>query len=140
MERVTKKLTQLTQALTTLDTALHDFNAATSALQHAYIRDSVIKRFEYCSDLLWKTIKEYLLTIHGIEVNSPKSAYRAAHEVNFLSPEETEIFLDMVDDRNETSHTYNEEFAEELSQKITRHTALIHIVTDRLTHKLSRKE
>lgn len=42
------------------------------------IRDGVIQRFEFCVELAWKTLREYLLDQGYTEINSPKSVMKQA--------------------------------------------------------------
>ncbi len=74
-----------------------------------FIRDSVIQRFEFTFELLWKTIKrtgEYEL----LECVSPKSCFKLAFKMGLIRNES--VFLDMLECRNLTSHTYDEGNAE----------------------------
>jgi len=82
------------------------------------VRDSAIQRFEYCFEISWKLLKEYLKTHEGIICNSPKSCFREAFKLNLLSEAETVKAFDMTDDRNKTSHTYHERLAEAIYLKI----------------------
>ena len=82
------------------------------------VRDASIKRFEYSFDIFWKFIKDYLRVQEGIECASPKSCYREAFKVGILSEEETAKVLEMADDRNLSTHTYNEEAIEEIYQRV----------------------
>ena len=86
--------------------------------EYLAFQDSVIKRFEYSLDVLWKYVKEYLLDKFGVTVKSPKETFREAFKQNLLSKQNTELALDMVDDRNETSHRYDCARAREISDKI----------------------
>jgi len=79
--------------------------------KNEYVQDSVIQRFEFTFELLWKTLKEYLL-VQWIEVFTPRQALLQAYKIGLLS--DIEVFLNMKDCRNLTSHTYNEELAEEV--------------------------
>jgi nucleotidyltransferase substrate binding protein (TIGR01987 family) len=84
------------------------------------LRDSMIQRFEYSIDLLWKYIKSYLyekLTITP-DVVSPNTIIREAGKARLISEEETKILLDMIKKRNLTSHIYQEEIAELLSGEL----------------------
>lgn len=76
------------------------------------VRDASIKRFEYSFDIFWKFIKDYLRVREGIECASPKSCFREAFKVGILSEEETVKTLEMTDDRNLSTHTYDEEAVE----------------------------
>src|SRR3989304_6784386 len=82
------------------------------------IRDASIQRFEYSFEIFWKLLKEYLREKEGIICESPKSCFREAFKVELLTEEETIKALEMTDDRNLTAHTYHEEVAMEIYQKI----------------------
>ena len=84
----------------------------------AIVRDASIKRFEYSFDIFWKLIKDYLRVQEGIECASPKSCFREAFKVGILSEEETVKVLEMTDDRNLSTHTYDEEAIEEIYQQV----------------------
>lgn len=109
----------------TLDSKLKEFKKALNSLDQALrekrndlIRDSVIKRFEYTFELCWKTAKIFLSEQHGAEVFSPKECFRELRKNKLISDEETEILLEMTDDRNEIIHTYNEKFSDRLYEEI----------------------
>ena len=70
------------------------------------IRDGVIQRFEFCVELAWKTLREYLLDQGYTEINSPKSVMKQAFADGILDHEEG--WLHLLDARNETSHIYDE--------------------------------
>ena len=101
--------------------ALHAFETLNDILMMDYsviIRDATIQRFEYTFEACWKFVKEYLKEKEGIICNSPKSCFRELFSLGFLSEEETVNCLDMTDKRNETSHTYKEELARIIFDKI----------------------
>lgn len=78
-------------------------------------RDGVIQRFEYAFELLWKTLKLYL-NYEGIECFSPRSCIKEAFRRGLI--EDVELLLEMLEDRNRTSHIYEEKIAEEIFEKI----------------------
>lgn len=82
------------------------------------IRDSVIKRFEYCFELAWKTGKVLLRERFGTDVASPKDCFRELRRNGLLKDEEVELLLQMTDDRNQVIHTYGKKFADVLFVKI----------------------
>jgi len=102
-----------------LDKRLKDYKKALSRLKGSYLkaltsvgtedyeffRDSTIQRFEFSVELMWKVIKVFLENREGITCRSPKSCIREFFSAGFLSEEETLKLLQMVDDRNKTSHT-----------------------------------
>jgi nucleotidyltransferase substrate binding protein (TIGR01987 family) len=97
-------------------------------------RDSVIKRFEICFDLLWKALKEYISKKYSIELASPKKVFQECFRQHLVNEEEARQLLAMVDDRNTTTHIYDEETAEEISHRINGYYALIKSITDRLNY------
>jgi len=88
-------------------------------------RDAMIQRFEYSFEASWKAIKRYIEVVEGLTVSSPKSVIRASFEVNLLSDIDTRLALAMVDDRNLTSHTYNEQLANKIASRIPEHCKIL---------------
>lgn len=78
-------------------------------------RDGVIKRFEFTFELLWKTLKIYLEN-QGIIVRSPRESLKEAFKLNLI--EDEKVFLDMLKDRNETTHIYDKETADKIFNRI----------------------
>ena len=96
------------------------------------VRDASIKRFEYSFDIFWKLIKDYLRVQEGIECASPKSCFREAFKVGILSEEETAKVLEMADDRNLSTHTYDEEAIEEIYQQVRDYWKLMDDICERI--------
>jgi nucleotidyltransferase substrate binding protein (TIGR01987 family) len=80
------------------------------------IRDALIQRFEFTFELSWLSMKECLLD-EGIRVDrtSPKSIFKQAFAAGFINDER---YGDMIIDRNKSTHTYYEELAIEISERI----------------------
>ncbi len=95
-------------------------------------KQGLIQAFEFTHELAWKTLKDFLNDKGNKEIYGSKDAVKEAFKYNLL--ENGEIWMDMIKSRNKTSHTYNEETADEI---------IIAIVTDyyvefeRLSEKLS---
>lgn len=96
------------------------------------VRDASIKRFEYSFDIFWKLMKDYLRVKEGIECASPKSCFREAFKVGILSEEETVKVLEMTDDRNLSTHTYDEEAIEEIYQQVKNYWKLMDDICKRI--------
>ncbi len=111
MEKINYKFSQLQQASRRLDEALAlDFPTPDTKA------DSVIQRFEFTAELFWKFLKA-VLDFKGVEVNAaPIDVVRAAKAVGFIAADET--WIDLIRDRNLTSHTYDEAQAQEIYQRI----------------------
>lgn len=81
------------------------------------LRDGVIQRFEFTTELAWKTIREYLISEEVSDINSPKSVMREAYNNNIISDDEG--WLQILRDRNSTSHIYDEEDANMIFNRIS---------------------
>jgi len=81
-------------------------------------RDSLIQRFEYSVDTVWKYLKEYLWRKRGVEQTHPKPVFRECFKVGLINEQETEKLIDMIDDRNITSHAYKESIANKVGINI----------------------
>jgi nucleotidyltransferase substrate binding protein (TIGR01987 family) len=71
-----------------------------------------IQTYEFTLELAWKTLKDYLEEQGFIEIESPKKVLRTAFKEGFIK--DCELWLKAVDDRNLTSHIYNEEIAKQV--------------------------
>lgn len=105
MDRLTQRLEAARQALSTLN------ELAPLVTPTRIERDAAIQRFEYSVEAVWKAAQLYLKQAEGLEANSPKAVIRASAGVGLLSEPQARLALAMADDRNLTSHTYNEKLA-----------------------------
>jgi len=92
---------------------------------YAIYRDSAIQRFEITAEAFWKCIKIFLKIKEGVICNSPKGCIRELFLNGYVDENRLEVLLNMVDDRNLTSHTYNEEIAEEIFQRLGNYVKLL---------------
>jgi nucleotidyltransferase substrate binding protein (TIGR01987 family) len=78
------------------------------------IRDATIQRFEFTFEVVWKTMKLYLER-QGYECGGPRSTLKKAFAENLIpTPEEADRWLRMLEDRNLTSHAYDEALARQI--------------------------
>lgn len=137
MERVIERRQDLKKALKNLHDSIQLFNESKNKDHAFYIqimvnRDAVIKRFELCYDLLWKCLKDFLEQKFGVLVNSPKKVFQEARIQNLLTSEELAEALALVDDRNLTTHTYDDEFAEKVAERVIAHFELMRKITEKI--------
>lgn len=76
----------------------------------------LIQAFEYTHELSWKTLKDYFYEKGNNNVFGSKDATRLAFNYGIII--NGEIWMDMIKSRNQTSHTYNEEVAEQIANSI----------------------
>ncbi len=112
MDKFQEKYAHLTAAVTRLREALTDYK--TTPLDS--VRDGTIQRFEFCTELAWKTMREYLLDQGYTEINSPKAVIRQAYAFGIIEDEQAWVAL--LTDRNMTSHVYDEQTAREIFTRI----------------------
>jgi nucleotidyltransferase substrate binding protein (TIGR01987 family) len=125
MEKLTLMIKDAEKALKTLDEIF-------SIKYSTVTRDAAIKRFEYTFEIIWKLVRCYLEEIEGVVVNSPKSCFKQAFKTSLLDEEESILSLEMTDDRNLTSHTYLEDVAEQVYQKIPGYYKLMNNILERI--------
>lgn len=72
----------------------------------------LIQGFEYTHEVAWKTMKNFLESQGGLNLYGSRDTTRAAFRNGLI--ENGEVWMDMVEKRNLTSHTYDEETAAEV--------------------------
>ena len=90
-------------------------------IEKSYLTDfeeqGLIKSFEYTHELAWKTLKDFFEYQGDQEIHGSRDATRKAFKEGLMD-EDGEIWMDMIQSRNMTSHTYNEKLAGEISTAI----------------------
>lgn len=69
-------------------------------------KEGIIQRFEFTLELAWKTLKDKMES-DGIVLDkiSPKMALKEAYKAKYI--DKIEVWLNMINDRNLLSHTYD---------------------------------
>ena len=122
------------------ETRLRHFGRALSRLDDALampedpiVRDACIQRFEFTFETAWKAIQADA-TAEGFECTSPRDCFRAAFKMGILDLHETS-WLKMVEDRNRTSHTYDEETAEDIYRSLSGYARLFGALLSKLRER-----
>lgn len=79
-------------------------------------KGGLIQFYEVCFELSWKTMKDYLES-EGYIVKSPKQTIKQAFQIDLIH--NGEIWLDALEDRNLTAHTYDETTTNMIVKNIT---------------------
>lgn len=79
------------------------------------VLDLIVKRFEFTYEMSWKALKRYLDFL-GIEAKSPRGVFKEAYAQGIL--EEERVWLDMLEQRNISSHIYDEFEIKEILTKV----------------------
>lgn len=142
----TKKREQIGKMLSTLQSAITLYKQKCAALDAnipetvtdvlAY-RDSLIQRLEYCTDGFWKILKLYMEGVGiTLEELSPKAIARTAALHRVITEVESAQLIDLIKARNQTSHMYREEIADEIAKQAPGFLLLMQTILDRLNKKI----
>ncbi len=80
------------------------------------MRDGLIRRFEFTCELAWKALKVKLMDLGYSEINGPKPILKEAFANGLIENQDKWIII--INDRNLTSHIYDEQTAIEISERI----------------------
>ena len=84
------------------------------------IRDSLIQRFEFTYELTHKTLREFMKYLGVTLENSfPRTIFKKAYVNNLISDDK--VWINLLEDRNSTSHIYNENLADEVADRIVKY-------------------
>jgi nucleotidyltransferase substrate binding protein (TIGR01987 family) len=144
MERVNEKIADYLDALQTLQESVDLFYEYKDLFEKnptkkneslfTSMRDSMIQRFEYCTDLFWKVLKLYLEETEKIDVpiNSPRAIVREAVTARILNEVECSEYMSMVESRNRTSHIYHEAIADKIAHEVPSYYEFMHKMIQRI--------
>jgi nucleotidyltransferase substrate binding protein (TIGR01987 family) len=112
MKRWSERIKDLGNAVERLNEAIEDSNN----YKLETLKDSVIHRFEFSLELSWKALKNYLNSQGILEATTPKQTIKEAFGIGILK--NGQVWLDMLNDRNRTSNTYNQLDSNEIYENI----------------------
>ncbi|MCK4818835.1 nucleotidyltransferase substrate binding protein [bacterium] len=92
-------------------------------------RDSAIKRFEFTVELAWKCVQKFLRE-QEIVCRSPKECFKEAFKFGLVKDDSR--WLEMMEDRNLTVHTYNEATAEEVYDRLSNYLEILELLKEKL--------
>ncbi len=95
-------------------------------------RQGVIQAFEYTYELGWNVLRDYLRWQGNAELSGSRDTLREAFSAKLI--DDGEIWMNMLQDRNRTSHTYNEATATEILHNIQVH---YHVLFQKLQRKMT---
>lgn len=131
-EKVDQSLLNVEKALSKLQIALN--RKIADELNDEILIDGTIQRFEFCIELFWKLLKR-VLSEEGITTGTPREAIQQAYQAHWIENEQ--IWVQMLRDRNQTSHTYDEALADEIYARIPSYYLAMLQVLEKLKEKRS---
>ena len=109
------------QRLTNYCRALSQLEAAVALAKQrplsALEQQGMIQTFEYTHELSWNVLRDYLKDQGTPQLYGSKDTVRAAFSVGLI--QEGETWMEMIRDRNHSSHTYNLEVATAIVSRVT---------------------
>lgn len=104
------------QRLSNFIRALSQLNKAVDLANERDLSDleqqGLIQSFEFTHELAWNVMRDYFFYQGNTEIRGSRDATREAFKVDLIN--NGEIWMDMIVSRNKTSHTYDEETANEI--------------------------
>lgn len=80
--------------------------------------EASIQCLEFVVELYWKLLK-HMLHFKGVIAATPRDVFKEAFAAGWIDDED--IWVRMLKDRNLSSHTYNEDLAQEILGRIPRY-------------------
>ena len=115
--------------------ALHKLEEAVNFIEHNFInrehpedrentgnilndlvKQGLIQSFEYTHEMAWNVMKDYAAYQGNVEIRGSRDASREAFTMGLIN--NGEVWMEMIRSRNKTSHTYNEEIADEIFNNV----------------------
>lgn len=76
----------------------------------------LIQAFEFTHELAWNVMKDFFFEQGNNTIMGSKDATREAFQFGLI--QDGENWMDMIRSRNLSTHTYNEQIAKEIAEKI----------------------
>ncbi|MFE8073394.1 nucleotidyltransferase substrate binding protein [Marinobacteraceae bacterium S3BR75-40.1] len=129
--RWVQRLSNFRKAYNQLDDAIHlRRERRLSRLEE----QGVIQAFEYTYELAWNVLRDFLQWQGIANLTGSRDSIREAFNAGLI--ESGEVWMQMLQDRNRTSHTYNEETATQILNSID---GQYHELFQQLEQRMSRE-
>ncbi len=108
-----QRLNSYTSALKQLNDAVDEYNKREL---NSLEKQGLIKAFEFTFELSWNLIKDYFNYQGMVNIRGSRDSFREAFKYNLV--EDGVSWMEMIELRNLSSHTYDEDTAEEIIELI----------------------
>ena len=79
-------------------------------------QQGLIQAFEFTHELAWNTLKDFLESRGTSNLYGSKDATRGAFAAGLI--DDGDVWMQMIDSRNQTTHAYDEKTADEIAAAI----------------------
>lgn len=98
-------------------------------------KQGLIQAFEFTHELAWNTLRDFFIWQGAQNITGSRDATREAFQRGLVT--DGEGWMEMIQSRNRTSHSYNEEVANDIAQRILqRYHTLFLALRDQLRHRI----
>lgn len=108
------------QRLNNFEPAFNQLKAAVELSEVRALTDlekqGTIQAFEFTHELAWNVLKDYFDYQGGNQITGSRDATREAFNKGLIT--DGDQWMEMIKSRNQTSHTYNKNIADEIVNKI----------------------
>jgi len=124
-EKLVSSFNKLSNALDSLESAINS-----KPIPNRIHIDATIQRFEFSIELFWLLLREIIRDKGVDNVSFPKDVLISAFSHKLI--EDEKLWLSMLDDRNKTSHTYDEKLADAIFSRIKSYFPVIKLTFQNL--------
>ena len=110
-----QRLENYSRALRKLEEAVEIVNQNFDSPNIDLLKEGLIQRFEFTHELAWKVMKDYLEYQGYSDIKGSRDAFRKSLAIGII---ESPLWIDSIQTRNITSHTYDEEISNTVIEKI----------------------
>ncbi len=114
MERLKQRLDNYNKALQNILETKDEYIKS----PNKFMMMALIQSFEICFELSWKIQKDYL-KYQGLDVAGPRDAIKQSFSGNIIC--NGDLWLEMLESRNMSTHLYDEARMKDISDKISAH-------------------
>lgn len=108
------------QRLNNLNSALQQLDDAVALAKRRELsrleQQGLIQAFEFTHELAWNVMKDYAHFQGNVTIAGSRDATREAFKMGLVK--DGDVWMEMLKSRNQTSHTYNQTLAQEITEKI----------------------
>lgn len=111
MERLKQRLDNYNKALQNVRETKNEYRKS----PNKFMMMALVQAFEICFELSWKVQKDYLKYI-GFDVAGPRDVIKQSFANGII--QNGDLWLEMLESRNLSTHLYDEEKMKDISDKI----------------------
>lgn len=92
------------------------------------IMNGQLQKFEYCSELMWKAVRQLLVINNNVSPKSPRDSIKEFFNCEYIRSAQYETMIKILEDRNKLSHVYDEEVFTEVHSRLKEYKEIMNDV------------